>query len=407
MQTLRPLAAVVALSMLAACEAPADDPFDASVRDGATRAVDAGPDAGPPDDLDGFIEWEMRAGGIPGAAVSIIEGDAIAFTGTYGDADVEAMREVDEHTLFIMASVSKTIAVTRAMQLVERGRLDLDAPLETYLGYPVRHPSFPDVPITTRMLLTHTSGLEDVFLTLARVTTSGSDPTETLAAFAEGYVTPGGAYYDSSNWGAEPGTRYSYCNAGFGVVGAVIQAAGGDDFRAQTESGIFQPLAMDGAGWFLRDVDLSRIAVPYAYNGRRFLDLPQHGFAFYPAASLRVSILGLSRFLIAIANGGELDGERVLTQESVDEILRYQIPDVDGRQALTFRDRDVNGHLYVGHSGETFGASTQMLLSRDRTHGIILITNSDAYVRSTLGRPAGADAMEAILSRLDEEALRL
>ncbi len=241
---------------------------------------------------------------------------------------------------------------------------------------------------------------------LSHVTTSDRDPDVSLADFAQGYLTPGGAYDEGHNWGAAPGTRYSYCNAGFGVVGAVLEAAGGQDFRDQTRLGIFEPLAMDGAGWFLADVDASRLATPYAY-GRRFMALPQNGFAFYPASSLRVSIDGLARFLIAIGQGGVLDGARILSQASVDEILRHQIPGIDARQALTFRDRYVNGHLYVGHSGETFGGSTQMLLSREGTHGILLLTNSDAYVRSTFGQNAGSDAMEAILSRLDEEALAL
>ncbi len=400
--------AVVLLCVLVGCDAASDD-GDASVaRDAAPPPrPDAGPDAGPPADLDGFIEWEMRAGGIPGAAVSIIEDGTIALARTYGYADIESSRPVDEHTLFIMASISKTMAVTRAMELVEQGLLDLDAPIDAHLGYTVRHPSYPDLPITMRMLLTHTSGLEDDYLLLAHLTTSG-DPTVTLADFAEGYVTPGGAYYADAHWASQPGTRRSYCNACFGVVGAVIEGAGSEDYRAQTSSGIFQIVDMDGAGWFLSDVDVSRLATPYGWNSRRgFYPLAQNGFAYYPAASLRVSITGLSRFLIAIGNGGEIDGARMVSQESVDEMLRHQIPGIDGGQALTFHDRYVNGHLYVGHSGETFGGSTQMLLSREGTHGIILLTNSDAYVRSTIGLPEGDDAMEAILSRLDEEALAL
>lgn len=398
---------LLACIILVGCDA-APEELDGSVgADAWTPPVDAGPDAGPPAELDGYIDWQMHAGGIPGAAIAIVKDGAIAMTRTYGYADLEAMRPVDDHTLFIMASISKTMAVTRAMELVEQGLLDLDVPVETYLAYPVRHPSYPDVAITMRMLLTHTSGLEDNFALLGMATTSGSDPTVTLADFAEGYVVPGGAYYDPTNWNTRPGTSYDYCNAGFGVVGAVIEAAGDAPFNIQTEMGILEPLAMDGAGWFLSEVDASRLATPYAYNGRSYYALAQSGFAFYPASSLRVSVVGLSRFLIAIGNGGELDGTRILTQESVDEMLRHQVPGIDTRQDLTFRERYVNGHLYVGHSGSTFGGSTQMLLSREGTHGIILLTNSDAYVRSRLGMPAGDDAMEAILVRLDEEALAL
>ncbi len=391
------------LPVLAACDSAPVEELDAGVHTDARPA----PDAGPPEDLDGYLEWQMRAGGIPGAAMAIVKDGEIAWVGTYGYADLEAMRPVDEHTLFIVASISKTMAAVRAMQLVEAGMLDLDVPVETYLPYEVRHPEHPDVPITTRMLLTHTSGLEDNFILLGRATTYGTDPTETLTGFAEGYVTPGGAYYGDSNWGSAPSTRRSYCNAGFGVVGDVLERAGGENLRAQTRASIFEVVGMDGAGWFLEEVDLERLATPYAYNGRSYTAQPQNGFAFYPASSLRVSVIGLSRFLITIWNAGELEGARILSAESVAELLRAQVPALDAGQALTFSERRVNGHLYIGHSGSTFGGSAQMLLSREGDHGILLLTNSDAYVRDRLGQPAGGDAMEAILRRLDEEALAL
>jgi CubicO group peptidase (beta-lactamase class C family) len=228
-----------------------------------------------------------------------------------------------------------------------------------------------------------------------------------LAAFAEGYVTPGGAYYGEANWGAQPGTSRSYCNAAFGVVGAVLEAAGGEDLRAQTEGAIFAVLDMDGAGWFIEDIDLARVATPYAGSGGRFSPLEQSGMAFYPAGSLRVSVTGLARFLLAIDGGGALDGARILTEESVAETLRIQFPEVSSGQALTWSRRRVAGHLYIGHSGSTSGGSTQMLLSAEGTHGIILLTNSDAYLRSRFGLDEGELAMEAILERLDAEALAL
>src|SRR5690606_15576661 len=130
---------------------------------------------------------------------AIITPDGVPWVATYGLADADTGAEVDEHTLFIMASISKTVAAVRAMQLVEAGLLDLDAPVEDYVGYAARHPAHPDTPITTRMLFTHTSGLVDDFLILAGVTTADTDPTETLAGFSEGYTTPGGAYYDADN----------------------------------------------------------------------------------------------------------------------------------------------------------------------------------------------------------------
>ncbi len=368
---------------------------------------DAGPDGGPPAELDALIEWQMAAGGIPGAAAAIVKDGAIAWIGTYGWADIESDRRVDERTLFLVASISKTMVAVRALQLVEEGRLDLDAPLDTYLPYPVRHPAHPDTPITTRMLLAHTGGLEDAFLTLGRLTTP-EDPSVSLAEFSEGYVVPGGAYYDEGNWGRAPGTRRTYCNAAYGVLGDVLERAGGASFPGQTRDHVFTPLAMDGAGWLLADVDPARLATPYSTGvGNTYGPLSPGGYAFYPATSLRVSVTGLARFLVALSRGGELDGTRILSEESVMAMLTPQYPDIARGQALAFSDRSVGGHPYIGHSGSSVGNSAQMLLSREGTHGIILITNSDAYLRSRLGLDAGDRAMEAILERLDEEARSL
>lgn len=368
---------------------------------GITPALDAGP---PPADLDAFIEWQMAYGGLPGVALAIVRPGEVPSVRTYGFADIESGRLVDASTLFIVASISKTIAAVRAMQLVEAGMLDLDAPIATILGYDVVHPGFPASPITSRMLFTHTSGLEDDFITLAEVTYT-SDPTMTLAEFTRAYATPAGSLYSAAaNWGAEPGTARSYANAGFGIVGDLLERAGGDSFRAQTTASIFEPLAMDGAGWFLADVDAGRLATEY--GGRvRFTALPHRGFAFYPASSLRVSITGLARFAAMLLAGGELDGTRVLSAASVDEMFRVQVPEVHGGQALAFSQRRIGGESYIGHSGSTFGASAQLLLSRAGTHGILLLTNSDAYVRSRLGVDLrGDEAMDAILERLHQEA---
>lgn len=383
-----------------ACDAPL------SPIDSGPPPVDSGPavDAGIPEDLDGYVEHWMAYGGLPGAAIAIVTPTGIPLMRAYGYADIEAELAVEANTLFIMASISKTVAAVRAMQLAREGLLDLDAPVGTYLGYDLVHPLHPDVPISTRMLLSHVSGMEDLFLTLGEATYTG-DPTMTLDEFTRAYALEGGALYSEAVWGAEPGTRRSYCNAGYGVVGQILERAGGAPFPDQTEAAIFAPVDMDGTGWFLADIDTTRLAIPYGWNGRSYNPLPHRGFAFYPASSLRISIAGLARYAQMILNDGEIDGVRVLEATSNTELLRVQYPSLDAGQAIAFSERSVNGNRYIGHSGSTFGGSTQMLLRRGRSHAILLITNSDAYLRSRIiMRTEGRDAMEAILSRLDEEA---
>jgi CubicO group peptidase (beta-lactamase class C family) len=380
------------------------DALDGGIDGGFDAGRDAGTDAGPPAALDPFVEHHMAAGGIPGVAAAVVRDGELAWVGTYGYADVAAEREVDAHTLFIVASVSKTILAALALQMAEDEALDLDAPVDAVLPYAVRHPTYPNVPITARALFAHVGGLRDNWPALGRVTTQDVDAPMSLAEFGAAYVSEEGALYSDANFGDRPETRRVYCNAGFGLLGHLLEVAGQSPLEALSEARLFGPLRMDGASWFLRDTDLTRLAVPYSWSRRDgFLPNPHFGFAHYPATSLRVSVTGLSRFAIAMLRG-ELEGVRVLSDASVAELGRPQFPEVSGGQGLAWSWRVVGGRRWLGHSGSTYGASTLLLLQPDEQLAIVLLTNSDAYVRSEFGFSEGADAIAEIAARLDAEA---
>lgn len=359
----------------------------------------------PPADLGGFVDWQMRAGGVPGLAAAILVDGEVAWTGTYGFADIEARRPVTEDTLFSVASVSKTIAAVPLLRLIEDGLVGLDDDASAHLGFPLVHPEHATTPITVRMLMTHTSGLADNWPVLGSVTAEG-DPTVGLDDFAAGYVTAGGAYFDPSNFGAEPGTAWDYCNAAFGVLGHLVENVSGVSLRERSQADVFDPLAMDSTGWFLADVDADRLATLYTYNRVRdeHLPLEQTGYGHYPAGGLRTSLNDLVRFLRAFMNGGELDGARVLEAETVAMLFELQAPELSRRQGLVWRYDAVGGRRYVGHSGATIGGSAQMLFRPEDGVGVILMTNGDSYIRARLGFDEGRDALEAILVRLGAES---
>jgi CubicO group peptidase (beta-lactamase class C family) len=368
---------------------------------------DAGTDAGAPSELDPFVEHHMAAGGIPGLAAAIVRDGEIAWTGTYGFADVESARPVDAHTLFIVASISKTVIAALALQLAEDGALDLDAPLDQRLPYAVRHPAHPTTPITARMLFAHTSGLRDNWPALGRVTTEDRDPTMSLAEFGAAYVTEEGSLYGRDNFGDPPGERRVYCNAGYGLLGHLLEAASDSPLEALSEARLFGPLRMDGASWFLRDTDLERLATPYSWSRRDgFLPNPHYGFAHYPATSLRVSVTGLARFSMAMLRG-ELDGVRVLSDASVAELGRPQFPSASGGQGLAWSWRTVGSRRWLSHSGSTYGASALLMIQPEEQLAVVLLTNGDAYLRSEFGFEDGANAIAAIAERLDAEAATL
>lgn len=377
--------------------------FDAALPDvgvpDAGAPADLEPDLGPPADVEGFLDFEMRVGGLRGLAAAIVQDGVVARVYTRGRASETG--PVDEHTLFVAASISKTFVGALLLQLAAEGRLDLDAPLDEVLGFPARNPDFPAEPLSVRMLMTHTSGLIDDFGTLAGYTVSdGMDPTMTLDEVARGYLAVP-AHFD-----ATPGTAYSYCNAGFGVLGRVVELASGEDLRTLSEARLFGPLALDGAGWFYADVDASRLATEYIWNQRTnvYTPQPQRNYAHYPATSLRISVTGLARWLLVYTGAGTLDGVRILDPASFAETQIVTYPAVRSNQALVWYYTTQGGHRWLGHSGSSIGSSNQLLYDPDTGRGLVVLTNSDAYIRDRLGHSEGADAIDAIIGRLDAEA---
>lgn len=375
--------------------------LDAAPGDASDLVVDArvedaprGPDAGPPEELEAALRYWLDAGALAGLAALAVEGDVrIVFT----EGRATDTTSVDAHTLFNVASVSKTFVAALALLLVEDGLLDLDAPLSAVLpDLPIVHPGHPDTPVTTRMLLTHTSGLIDDFLGLAAFGSLG-DPSGELEPFVREYTSV------ASHWGAAPGVARSYCNACFGVLGLVLERASGRDLRTLSETRLFAPMALDGAGWFFADVEEARIATGYARRGSGYSALERNSVAFYPATSLLISLTGIERWMRMHLEGGELEGVRYLASESVEETRRVQFPAIDRGQYLTWYAQSQGGERWVGHSGSSYGASVQVRYRPESGRILVVLTNSDAYIRSRFGAPQGSEAIDAILDRLDRE----
>ena len=396
-----------ALGLLAGCELAevgAVDLVDAAVAapTDAQAAADASVPDAPPEDLDGFVTWHMEQGGIPGLAVGMVVDGEVAFTGTWGWADIEAERPVVEDTAFAVASISKLFTGVPLMRLVEEGRLDLDAATEDAFGFRLVHPAHPESPITTRQLLTHSSGLVDDWLALGQTTYEGEPPLD-LGEFARAYAQPGGEFYGDDHFGGAPGTDWEYCNAGFAIAGHLAELGWDEDFRALTRRQIFEPLGLEDTGWFYADVDPAKRATLYGYSARppSYAASDPVNFAHYPAGGLRSSVRDLLRYARAWLAEGELDGRRFLEADTVRGMFLQQVPELNSRQALVLRYDVLGGRTYIGHSGAGIGGSANFLMDPGAHAALIVLTNSDAYVRARFGLTSGREALDAILERFE------
>jgi CubicO group peptidase (beta-lactamase class C family) len=335
-----------------------------------------------PDDVQTFLDNKLSKLGIAGASAVFIENGEITQHYQYGYADLENTISVNEQTVFQIASISKTVTGTAIMQLYENGAFDLDDDINDYLPFPVRHPEFPDTSITFRMLLTHTSGIDnnwDVYDSLYTTDSGGGDSPVSLEEFAHGFFIPGGEYYDATLNFTEtaPGEAYLYSNTAYALLGYLVEEISGKPFPVYCKTHIFEPLDMPNTTWLLADTDISKLAIPYDNEAA----LPHYSFATYPDGTLKTTPEEYSHLMIAMMNNGEYSGNQILQPETVQEMLTPVAN--ENRQALTwdygvpnelFMGKYNNGNI-VGHTGGDPGIFTIAMFNKENKNAVVIFMN--------------------------------
>jgi CubicO group peptidase (beta-lactamase class C family) len=315
----------------------------------------------------------------PGLSAVIVKGGAIVWQGAYGFRDAAATRPVTPDTLFELASLSKTVLAVAVMQLVEAGKLVLDADVSEALPFEVRNPHFPDRPITLHMLLGHVSGIVDNWPVIKANSVENADAPVSPHDWFTGYLTPGGTYYSREANFADraPGTAFAYSNQAAALSALAVERVGGEPFDRYCREHIFRPLGMTETSYRLADLDRSHIAIPQAWRSGGFVDLGHHGFPDYPAGTLRTSAPQLARFLLMFMNGGEYQGVRLLASETVLRMRTPQYPALDPAIGILWFIVHRGGEILVGHEGEDPGVSTLMYFRPKDRVGVIVLANGD------------------------------
>jgi CubicO group peptidase (beta-lactamase class C family) len=254
---------------------------------------------------------------------------------------------------------------------VEAGNLSLSADVNAYLPFPVRNPAYPDDPITLFQLLTHTSSIRDCRLTYYNY---AGDSEIALRDFCEGYLVPGGTYYDQDDYYPfAPGVRCFYSNMGATLAALIVEEVTGTPFDAYCRGDIFAPLGMNTTSWMLADLDPRTVAMPYRYDRQADLYVPygNYGYPDYPDGQLRTSVSQLGRFLALYMNGGSYRGVRLLEKATVTQMLTPQVDPPEAGQGLIWYWWEE----LIGHSGGDKGATTHMYFDPATGAGVIVLTN--------------------------------
>ncbi|GAA1118569.1 serine hydrolase domain-containing protein [Nocardiopsis metallicus] len=318
--------------------------------------------------VDGRVPELLAEHGAPGLTVSIVaDGEPLAGA-AHGVADLADGTPMDEGSHALpTASIAKSFTAVAVLQLAEQGEVDLHEDVNTYLPEELRVPdTHPGEPVTLHHLLTHTPGFDE--------RTDMDDPEDTagqrdLAEFLRDN-TPERIF--------PPGRYTAYSNYGTGLAGYVVQEVSGVPFEEYAERNVFAPLGMDGTE-FGQLHELAQEHDLVTGHGPDGAPAALVHIPLVPAGAAVTSTGDMSRFMLALLNGGELDGERVLGTESVAMMLDRQFehhPDATAMGYGTYEWR-TGPPRGVGHGGDLDGIHTGYLLLPELDAGVFVAVNGD------------------------------
>lgn len=354
----------------------------------------------------------VEQSGIPGLALSVVRPDGCFWAQGFGYADLAAGEPMTIDSVINIASVSKTLTGVALMQLVEKGQVHLEDSINEHLPFKVINPRASNRDITIKHLLTHTTGIIDnsaIYFSPSVYHPGGDSPLQ-LGDFLRQYLTTEGEFYSASKNFAEhaPGTHFEYSNIAFALAGYLVERISGMDFSRFTRENILRPLGMRASGWKYNEVDSSALAKLYGIKGTQngipmsgdsigqWRAYQRYGLTTYPDGGFRTSASDLSRFLAAIMNGGTYNGQQILRQENVAEMLTPQRfghgkmsglnQSEDQGLAFTFEAPVLlsSDWIYPGHAGGDPGVRTGMYFDPQREIGVIFLFNGDLFADDQL-----------------------
>ncbi|QEL17334.1 serine hydrolase [Limnoglobus roseus] len=311
-----------------------------------------------------LIEREVRDKKLPALSVALVDNQRVVWSKGFGFQDREKKIPATDQTVYRVGSVSKLFTDVAVMQLVEKGQLDLDAPVTTYL------PDFkPAVkagqkPITLRMLMSHRSGR-------IREPPVGNyfDPTGPTLAQTVASLNGIPLVYN-------PGTQIKYSNAAVGVVGLVVQKVIGEAFEKAVETKVLQPLGIVSSSFTPTSAVKKNLAdaVMWTYHGREF-PAPTFELGMAPAGCMYSTVTDLAKFASCLFAGGG----PVLKPETLAAMLKPQFADPDAKEGfgIGFALSELEGKKRIGHGGAIYGFATELAALPSEKLAVIVVSSRD------------------------------
>ena len=321
-----------------------------------------------PAEVCSFLESVVRNSGAACGTLVLSKNGNTFLTWSFGG--------VNEQTCFRIASITKWVTAIGLMTLYDQGKLDLDKDISSYLGFKVRNPAYPDVPITARMIMSHTSSLSadatNYHPDWSRIGKNGYDPI-----------------FEKS---IRPGTKYVYADYNGALFGCLIEAISKQSVQNYMNTKVFRPLGLTAAyspkflpsGTDMKDL-LSpqgkvQISVQKDRNRSYNNKADPKGNNGYTVGKLYINAESLTKLAQMMYNGGMLDGTRILKKETVRLMETDQPLLAESRYGLsTVRLEQFDRGIWYGHQGRYSGLSSNIYYQRETGITMALIMNGYEY----------------------------
>lgn len=342
--------------------------------------------------LDQYIIDKKNQAGIIGIQAGYVGPDGNEWHGSYGFRNYKTGEAVNDSTLFMIASSAKPVTALAILKLHDEGKLNLDDDINRYIPFSVVNPHSPSNSITFRMLLSHTSTIQDNWEVLDPLYTieEGGDSPLALSDFVEDYLTISGDYYNpKKNFYKEtPGQYWSYSNMGYALLGYAVEEISGLSFSEYMNQEIFEPLEMMNSYWFLSNIPHQNIARPHQLPDEEDKDitpkmLPHYGYPDFPDGQLRTTTKDYLKFIKLIVDGGRINGNQFISEDLIKQYHTIQYPLVHQYQAISFNYNEFEDWMYYlfmrrlpSHTGGDPGVASVVSFDPEQKTAAVVFVNS-------------------------------
>ena len=311
--------------------------------------------------------------GAVGVQVATIKNGIVSSTAEYGWATIDE-KPMTADTKIRIASLSKTVVGMVVFKLIEDGKLSLDMDISDYLGVEVKHPEYPDLPITLRMLLTHTSGIVD------------NGYQQSLEEIREYLKTPE-AYKE------KPGEIYKYNNYGFGLVGTICECVTNKSLNALAKQYFFNPMGIK-VSYLGGQLDKNKVACLYNNKSEITLSVedstdltsdntkPGSRMMIY-AGGIMTSATDFARLLTVLINDGIYNGVELLSKESITQMHTPK----SSVQCMPMKKMNglYNQEYMYYHTGSAYGVYSLYVYNPDTKTGVVVTTTGAKVSKDSYG----------------------